>query len=371
MVRRSRTVLAAWVVLIAVWLIPGASAGSARNIILLIGDGMGIGQVTAARVYAGRPLAMEAMPRLALVSTSSASRLITDSAAASTAYATGHRTDNGAIAVGPDGAELRTLLEMARAGGRAAGLVTTTTVVHATPAAFAAHVSSRRKYTEIAEQYVTRTRPELILGGGSGTFNGTLVDSAEAAGYRVVRSRTELLEVSVPEGTGTTPRVLGLFAKGHMTYEMDRGNGSEEPHLWEMAEKALELLSVDPDGFFLLVEGGRIDHACHSNDLERSVIETIAFDRTVARLLQWAGDDADRAAETLILVTADHETGGLTVNGPKRASDTGTFIKPGWTTGHHTATAVPLWAQGPGTEDLPVHLDNTDVFGIMHRALGE
>jgi alkaline phosphatase len=283
----------------------GGAAAMPSSVILFIGDGMGAGQVAAAGLYAGGALSFEAFPYQGQVTTYSASSAITDSAAAATAMATGRKVNNGVIstAIPGDGAELRTVLEKAADAGKSTGLVTTTSITHATPAAFAAHEPSRSNNAQIAQDYLTQTQPNVLL-GGNGFMSG-----ATAAGYTVVSDAAGLQALD----TDNTTFVSGQFAGGDMTYELDRAPTTTQPHLSDMTAVALDMLDNDPDGFFLMVEGGRIDHAAHANDIERTVQEVLEFSRAVETAMDWIATSA--ALETLVLVTADHETGGLAPNG--------------------------------------------------------
>ena len=217
--------------------------------------------------------------------------------------------------------------------GKATGLVTTSTITDATPAAFAAHADARSNTTEIANDLLTQTRPNVLLGGGG---NGMTAAGAEAAGYTVVQDRNALLALD----TNATTYVSGQFGGSYVPYEYD-GLGNL-PHLSQMAATALDILDNDPDGFFLVIEGGRIDHAGHANDIQRGVRETAEFANTVQLVLDWAAGRTD----TLVLVTADHETGGMNV-----VADRGAGVAPDvtWTTTGHTGVNVPIyaWARGP------------------------
>jgi alkaline phosphatase len=266
---------------------------------------MGFEQIRAAGIYANGvdgTLSFEAFPHQAELTTYSASSSITDSAAAMTAIATGFKVNNGVISIAypGDGSELETLLEYFRDIGKSTGLVTTTYITHATPACFGAHEANRASLLEIATDYLNQTRPNVLFGGGD---NGISISSAEHAGYTVVTDRAEMQSLDPDNIT----MVSGQFGNTHLPYEYD-GLGSL-PHLSEMTLKALEILGNNPDGFFLMVEGGRIDHAGHANDTVRNVIETVEFSNAVEVAVDWAQEHLD----TLIIVTADHETGGLTV----------------------------------------------------------
>jgi len=330
-----------------------------KNVIILIGDGMGFEQVLAASYYlsgeAGT-LSFESFPHQADMMTDSASSSVTDSAAAATAMATGVKVNNGVIslALPGDGSELKTLLEYFKERLKSTGLVTTTNITHATPAGFGAHESSRNNTSQIAGDYLNQTRPNVLLGGGG---DGMSVSSAQTAGYTTVTTATEMLNLD----TDALSMLSGQFGSGYMPYEYD--GLLSLPHLSQMTATALDVLDDDPDGFFLMVEGGRIDHACHSNDLIRGIYETIEFSNSVQTVIDWAAGRSD----TLILVTADHETGGLTVltnNGE------GTLPTVTWSSGGHTGVPVPLYAWGVNADLVTGTLDNTDLFAIVTADAG-
>ena len=330
---------------------------SPTNVIFCIGDGMGFEKVKAASMYAhGKTgtLSFEAFPYQGEVTTHSADSLITDSAAAATAMATGSKVNNGVIstALPGDGKELYTLLEYFKDQGKSTGLVSTTFITHATPAAFGAHEPKRGNLAEIAEDYLNQTRPNVLLGGGG---NGIAEAEAEAAGYTVVTNRDELLSLEAEK----IERVSGQFGDTNLPYELD-GLG-DLPHLSEMTATALKILTKNPTGFFLMIEGGRIDHAGHSNDIERNVYETLEFSRTVQVAFDWAKGRED----TLIIVTADHETGGLKV---LENNGMGIFPTVSWSTGGHTTTNIPVYGWGANAACLSGVMDNTDFFNVvMHN----
>lgn len=323
------------------------SPGPPPKIILLIGDGMGRGQVESASYFkTGTPggLFMETLPVQGTTTTSSPSG-ITDSAASATAMATGSFTLNGRVGIDIDGNQVENLVELAKSYGVATGLVTTTRLAHATPACFASHVNSRGQVQDIALQ-MAQLRPRVMLGGGSASFESrsdgqNLTETLAGAGYQVVRNATELASLR-PDEAGP---LLGLFASGDLPYRVDRAGDENDdtPTLVDMTMVALGRLDRDPEGFFLMVEGGRIDHAGHANRIEASMAETIAFDDTVRAVREWAGSRED----VTILVTADHETGGLQVHGPTEA---GMPPNISWRWGNHTNTTVRTFGSGPGTD---------------------
>lgn len=328
-----------------------------KNVFFFIGDGMGLEQVKAAGMYAygeAGTLSFQAFPYQAEMTTYSANNPVTDSAAAGTALATGFKVNNGVISMAypGDSSELYTLLEYFKDKGKSTGLVTTTYMTHATPAAFGAHEPSRNNLPEIATDYLNQTRPNILYGGGA---NGMSPASAAAAGYTVVTDRASMQALD----TETVTMVSGQFGSTHLPYEYD-GLGSL-PHLSEMTASALAILDNDLDGFFLMVEGGKIDHAGHSNNIERNVFETIEFSNAVQVAIDWTQGRSD----TLIIVTADHETGGLTV---LQNNGQGNFPTVSWGSGGHTAANVPVYAWGVNAGLVPREMDNTDLFEVATTA---
>lgn len=325
-----------------------------KNVIILIGDGMGPEQVKAAGMYAnGTPgtLSFEQFPHQAEMTTHAADDPVTDSAAGGTAIATGVKVNNGVISVATpgDGQPLKTVLEIFQAEGKSTGLVTTTEMTHATPAAFAAHQPSRNNQAQIAQDYLQTSRPEVLLGGGG---SGISTQAAENAGYTVVTTASQMQALD----TETVTRVSGQFGTGHLPYEYD--GLRQLPHLRDMAKTALNILDNDPDGLFLMVEGGRIDHAGHGNDIERNVTETVEFAQTVTEVLKWAENHPD----TLIIVTADHETGGLKV---LENNGQGKFPKVSWSSWNHTGANVGVYGWGVNSDRISGIMDNTDIFHLL------
>ncbi len=448
---------AAWLVLVCLVLgsaLPPdvSTAKTVRNLILCIGDGMGIASVTGARILAGElggldhpaaaSLFIDTFPYTALSRTHSLDGIVTDSAAGMTALVCGEKTRDGWLGIVPAAGgiperRLRTILEMAEAGGKATGVVTTTSVTHATPAACYAHVEDRDAELSIARQLLPEDEMynhdigdglEVVLGGGRTFFvpkkgrggrdfldeeggRGARKDGRDLredfrkAGYTFVWNRDGLAAVDPMK----TSRLLGLFASDHMSFEDERAaSRGGEPSLSEMVEKAIGILVRDPDGFFLMIEGGRIDHALHACQGLRALQETLAFDaavRTAASLLD--------PEETLILVTSDHDhtmtiagypSAGVGVRGfggkdkegrpyPVLLFGTG----PGWEgcerrqvstdqladPRHKDPSAVPMGGGTHGGMDVPIYawgvrayaervhgtVENTAVFGYLRDAL--
>jgi len=330
-----------------------------KYVIFLIGDGMGFEQVKAAGMYANGEagtLSFESLPYNGELTTYAADSPIPDSAAAGTALATGVKVNNGVISVAipGDGSELETLLEYYKARGKSTGLVTTSLWFDATPAAFGAHESNRMNYGGIANDYWFQSRPNVVFGGYTDV---ELAAVTTLLGYTVVTDRAAMQALDTESET----MVFGQFGDGYLPYEYD-GLGPL-PHLSEMTTTALSILDNDPDGFFLMVEGGMIDHACHSNDIQRAVLETLEFDNTVKLAIDWAAGRTD----TLILVCADHETGGLTVlaNNGAGVLPTVNWISSSEGLAPHTAANVPVYAWGVNAEMVSWVMDNTDMFRVV------
>lgn len=304
-----------------------AAAGQAKNVIVLIADGCSAEQYTFARWFKGRPLSLDDIC-VGSVKTYIADSVIADSAPTASAYATGVRTSDNLISVGPGKdtlpsvptpkedlwfRPLATVLEGAKIMKKSTGIVSTSRVTHATPAAFAAHVASRDLENDIMEQMVYQNI-DVVFGGGkrrllpSGekgerTDGEDLVKVLQHQGYRIVETRQEMSQIH-------SPKVFGMFAQSHMSAEIDRKQLSpHQPDLSEMAAKAIEILSKDPDGFFLMVEGSQIDWACHANDPAQLLSDLLAYDAAVKVAL----DFAIKNKETLVLALSDHNTGGFSI----------------------------------------------------------
>jgi alkaline phosphatase len=334
-----------------------------KNIILFIGDGMGVSQITAGKIVKGH-LNLEKFKVVGLLTTHSQNNLVTDSAAATTALATGYKTYNGAISVSQDGAPLKTIVEYAEEEGKTTGLVVSCSVTDATPAAFVAHVDSREKFSVIAE-YITKSGIDVLFGGGWGYFvpkstagskrmdEKNLIAEFERR-MKVVRFTEEF------QSLGNVESAAGFFAVQHPPKASDR-----KPRLSELTKKAIDILSKNRSGFFLMIEGSQIDWAGHGNNQDDIIAEMIDFDNAVGVGL----DFAEKDPQTLVIVTADHETGGFAIhNGSvkdKKVSETG------FTCNNHTATMVPVFAHGPGSSVFAGIGDNTIVGRTIIQYLQE
>jgi alkaline phosphatase len=342
--------------------VPRGPGARPTNVILMIGDGMGVAHVTAAKVAAGT-LNMERLPHAGFVTTNPDQAFVTDSAASGTALATGEKTRNGVISLSSSGDTLMTVLEHAEARGMATGLVVTCSVTHATPAVFVAHVDDRSKDCEIAAQ-IAGSGVDVLFGGGRSYFlpgsqSGVRDDGKDL--LRPLRWRMPLaLSASEFRKLGDVKQAVALLSSEHPPPVQLR-----DPPLPELTEKALEILGRDPDGFFLMVEGSQIDWAGHENRSDWLVAETLDFDNAVGVVM----DFAERDGHTLVVVTADHETGGYALldgSVERREVSRTDFGSDG-----HTATMVPLLAYGPGSESFGGILDNTDIgralIGFVER----
>lgn len=336
--------------------VPSADAEVApNNVILLIGDGMGPVHERAASLFrhgTGDGLTMQQAPVRTQITTHAADAPIPDSAAAAAAFATGQKVNYEAVSVHPmTGEPITTVLEELRDAGYATGLVTTSRISHATPAAFAAHVASRYDEREIWEQML-ETRPTLLFGGGTpGLTRARLTD----AGYAVADDAAGLSALDPSAGAWAM-----IYGRDHLPYEFD-GLGTA-PSLSSMAMRAIELLSGHEPGFFLMIEGARIDHASHDNDFQRMVPEMLAFDDALTRVLEWA----DGRDDTLVLLTADHECGGLSI---VHEESQGTLSRVEWSTGGHTSVPVSLYGWGPFAEVVDGIADNTEVHRLLRWPL--
>jgi len=294
---------------------PNAPAGDGpTNVILMIPDGFGPASITMARDYLRWRDGTSELPYDSLhvgsARTFSSDSRITDSAAGGTALATGFKTYNGAIAVDTSKRPVGTLLEGAERRGMATGLVVTSRLTHATPAVFSAHVPDRDQENKIAQQQLNQNI-EVLLGGGKRHFlpesasnserndERNLLNEAEKNGYQVVETADGLAQVD--DGP-----LLGVFSGGHMAYEIDRP--PSQPSLAQMTDTAIDALSEKEEGYFLMVEGSRIDHAGHANDAAAHLHDILAFNDAVETAL-----NAAQNSNTLVVIVSDHETGGLTL----------------------------------------------------------
>lgn len=322
-------------------------AGRPKNVILFIGDGMGLAQVQAAQLASDEPLNLLKANSIGFATTRSADHDVTDSGAGGTAIATGFKTRNGMIGMKPDSTEVPGMVELFAQKGYSTGVVVSCALTHATPASFLAHAVNRNLYEEIAAD-ILQSPVDVLIGGGLKNFTArkdgrTLTKEMEDKGFTFLNHIPEKL---MPDWK----KLLIVTDSGHPE-KVQNGRGD---HLPKGVELALKQLSKNPKGFFLMVEGSQIDWACHANDSSYLIAEMMDFDQAIGRALHFQ----EKNPETLIVVTADHETGGLTF--PKGAIK-GSY-RCEFSTGDHTGVAVPVYAFGPGAELFTGFYDNTDLI---------
>lgn len=319
-----------------------------RNVVLMIADGFGVSHLTALSLLLRNEggTVLEDLPVLGLVRTSSADRLVTDSAAGASAFATGQRVNNRSLSLSPDGAALPTLAERANDQGWGIGMVTTSYILDATPMAFLAHENDRYDRPAVAA-HLLRIEPDLLMGSERHLPNAIRADAVES-GYTVASTETEI--EAAPEG-----RLLVLLP--------DRSGQTDDPDLPlpYLTELALERLASHHDSFFLVVEHEGTDASSHSNDGEALVNALLSFNEAVRVATRFATTHPD----TLLVVLADHETGGLQVVEEPRGSMRLKFGR-----GAHTAAHTPLFAMGPGSRNFAGVHDN-DAVGRILTALIE
>ena len=327
---------------------------SPKNIILMIGDGMGLAHVYSAMTANRGHLFLENFKNIGFSKTYSANDYITDSAAGATALSSGIKTYNGAIGVDADKKPVTNIRELAERKGLKTGLVSTSAISHATPAGFIAHTESRGNYEEIAAQFLT-TNIDVFIGGGIKNFEArkdgrNLSKELKEKGYQVLYNISDIKKVK-------SGKLAGFTAQEHDAPLPERGDV-----LVPATETAINLLSQSTKGFFLMVEGSEIDFLAHENITPGVVMETLDFDRAIGAALKFAASNG----ETLIIVTADHETGGMTLNGGDYKTG---MVTAKYTSGEHTGIAVPIYAFGPGAEQFTGFMENTDIAKKMMKLL--
>ena len=331
------------------------SAERPKSIVFLIGDGMGAAQVYAGLIANKGDLYIKTMPVSGFNKTNSSDKLITDSAAGATVFSIGQKTYNGAIGVDENEIPRQTILEMAEEKGLATGLIATCAITHATPASFIAHQQNRGMQEEIAADFL-KTDIDLFIGGGRKYFEQrkdgrNLLLDLEEKGYDVVTSMDSLKYAK-------SDRVAALIEEEHpQPAVLGRGN-----MLLSSSEFALQKLNKNKNGFFLMIEGSQIDWGGHDNNVPYIVTEMLDFDKAVGEVLKFAAKDG----ETLVVITADHETGGLSVNGGDLDSG---VVEGKFTTGGHTGIVVPVFAYGPKAELFSGIMENTDIYYKFVEAL--
>ncbi len=334
----------------------GTAKTRAKNIIIFIGDGMGVPHLYAGMTVSAIPFNLEKFPYSGLSKTYSADNYITDSAAGGTAIACGEKTNNGMIGVKPDNSIVSSITEIAHKNGLSTGIVSTSAVTHATPASFVAHNSGRGNYEEIADDFLKGTL-DVFIGGGENHFRSRkdgadLTINLKDQGFDVVYNLDDLKK-------SQSNKLAGLLAKEHMPKVSDGRQGV----LSEMTKKAIETLSRNKNGFVLMVEGSMIDWGSHENNIEYVIDEMIDFDQAIGA----AYDFASVNGSTLIVVTADHETGGLVLSGGDIQTRT---VEAKFAGMDHSAVMVPVFSYGPGAERFSGIHENTFFFNEFMQLLG-
>ncbi len=314
-----------------------------KNIIILIGDGMGLNAVSL-EFLKDQNSPYYSFPFTGLSVTTSADKLITDSAAGATAISTGTKTKNGYVGVGPSGTRLKTVFEYADDAGKSTGLAVTSTITHATPGAFFGHVSDRGKQDVLAVDLLNSS-VDVAIGSGSSYFipasaggrrtdNRNIISELRAKGYYITTTYADLVSTEVND------KLVAFLDSVELPSAKERGFS-----LGDLTGMAIHKLNTNKNGFVLMVEGSQIDWYAHDNDTVKIFQEMEDFTSAVRRALEFAKKDG----RTLVIVTADHETGGLAVN-------KGNFTDPAYTlrytTKSHTAGAVPVFAFGPGSSNF-------------------
>ncbi|CAM3332968.1 alkaline phosphatase [Aquirufa ecclesiirivi] len=326
-----------------------------KNIIFLIGDGMGVSQIYAGLTANKGHLALERIRHIGFHKNQASDNYVTDSAAGATAFSTGKKTYNGAIGVDATQTPQVTLLELAEKKGMATGLVSTADITDATPAAFIAHQIKRNMHDEIAKDFL-KTDVDIVVGGGRKSFDQrkdgqNLLDSLKSKKYQVVESLAEMN--AMKQG-----KFIYLYAPGD-PIKMSEGRGDI---LLDATNKSMELLSKNKKGFFVMIEGGQIDWGGHANDTNYAVSEMVDFNKSIDAALNFAEKDK----ETLVLITADHETGGMALLGGDMTTGE---VKASFITKGHTGQMVPVFAYGPGSEAFQGIYQNTAIFDKLKAAL--
>ncbi len=335
--------------------------GKAKNVIFMIGDGMGVSQITAGMIKNNNRLNLERFPIVGLHKSYSSDNLITDSAAGATAFSAGVKTYNGAIGVNPRKKPVKTILEECEEKGMATGMVSTSTIVHATPASFIAHQPSRKMYEEIAADFL-KTDIDLFIGGGKKYFDRRKMDERnlykelEAKGYYV----SDYFKENMSDIKFDPNKNFAYFTADDDPLPVASGRD----YLYGATRVSMGFLKARSKGkgFFLMIEGAQIDWGGHANDANYIISEMLDFDKSVGAVLDWAEKDG----ETLVVVTADHETGGFSIN----LGTTQDTMVTEFTTDYHTAEMIPVFAYGPGSEKFSGIYENTAIYDKIKKALG-
>lgn len=321
-----------------------------KNIILMIGDGMGVTQIYAGYTANMGKLNLEKATYVGFSKTYSANAYITDSGAGGTAISSGVKTKNGAIAVDTMGQPVKTILENAEEHGLATGLLVTSSITHATPACFIAHNPDRNEYVSIAEDFIG-SGIDIFIGGGREFFEGeeNISDILRKEGY-IIKYNLDSIN---PHDTAN----IGCLAAEDGLPKMLDGRGDFLP---EATDIALEKLSQNDKGFFIMIEGSQIDWGGHENDIDYVVTEMLDFDQAIGEAFAFA----DKNPGTLVIITADHETGGLSITDGNLATGE---MTTNFSTKEHSSVMVPVFAYGTGAEEFAGIYENTEIYHKMMK----
>ncbi|HNV29361.1 MAG TPA: alkaline phosphatase [Cyclobacteriaceae bacterium] len=327
-----------------------------KNIILMVGDGMGAAQIYAGLTANKGKLNLERCTSIGFHKNQATDNYVTDSAAGATAFACGQKTYNGAIGVDETGKPIPTILEIAELNGLATGLIATCSITHATPACFISHQPSRSMDEAIALDFL-KTDIDVFIGGGRKFFSQrtdglNLKDSLIANGYQIANSIQEVQQI--------TKGKMAAFLADEQQAKFSAGRGDE---LVKSTEAAIQLLKGNKKGMFMMIEGSQIDWGGHSNDTQYIIDEMIDFDNAIGKVLDFAAADGN----TLVVITADHETGGFSLVGGDMKAGT---VDGKFTTGNHTGVMIPVFAFGPGAEQFSGIYQNTEIYNKMIKAFG-
>lgn len=334
--------------------IPLLSYSQPKKVILMIGDGMGLAQTYSAYTVNNGNLNMFTMPITGFSKTFCADRYVTDSGAGATALAIGHKANYESIGLDSLWQKHPSLIKLSKQKGLSTAIITTCNLTHATPAAFVANVPKRTMQDEIALSYLEEN-VDVFIGGGKDNFVAekrkdklSLIDSLKVRGYNMLYSIDEVDSYAINKSKKNL--IAGLLYDNHPPLAQKRNN-----MLCRSLEKTLSILSENDKGFFIMIEGSQIDFEAHLNRFDNMVNEVLDFDKAVGLALEYAKKDSN----TLVIVIADHETGGLTINGGSIKEGK---VKDKWTSLEHTGVMVPIYAFGIGAENFSGVMDNTDVF---------
>lgn len=330
-----------------------------KNVILMIGDGMGIAQITAGMYENNNRLELERCTIIGLHKNHDADHLITDSAAGATAFASGIKTNSGYLGLDPQGRKCESILRHAEFHGMSTGIIVTSTIVHATPAAFYAYNKNRNDYEAIASDIVD-SGFDFVVGGGKKYFERrstdslNLIEDLRKKGYLVSDYfEQEYQSWIIPD----TKKIFYFTADGDPLPVMNGRN-----YLPKASKDGVEFLQkLNSKGFFLMIEGSQIDWGGHANDSKYIISEMLDFDKAVKEII----DFAERDKQTLVIITSDHETGGYSINGGKLFGD----LKTRFTSTSHTAELMPVFAFGPGAALFSGIYENTDIYHKIKKLM--